>query len=360
MEVLQHPQHDTNRNAIGRPVGIMGHGAYIPRYRLPAREIARVWSDPDTVPVGQEKSVPGQDEDTATMCMEASANALSRAGVPPSAIEAVWIGSESHPYAVKPTGTIVAEAIGATPLTLAADLEFACKAGTEALQAGMGFVGSGRGTYALVAGMDTAQSRPGDALEYTAAAGGAVLILGPAAEAPVTINHALSWVTDTPDFWRRQNQPYPMHAGRFTGEPGFFQHVLAAGRKLMEDMGSRPSDYRHVVVHQPNLKFATRVLTDMGFRPDQWQRGLLVGKIGNTYAGSTLLGLSAILDRADAGDRVLAVSYGSGGGSDAIDMTVTRDPAAWRSKAPETADYLARRVVIDYATYARMRDKIQT
>lgn len=360
MEVSHPPQHNTNRKAIGRPVGIMGHGAYIPRYRLPAREIARVWSDPDTVPIGQEKSVPGQDEDTATMCMEASANALSRAGVPPSAIEAVWIGSESHPYAVKPTGTIVAEAIGATPLTLAADLEFACKAGTEALQAGMGFVGSGHGTYALVAGMDTAQSRPGDALEYTAAAGGAVLILGPAAEAPVTINHALSWVTDTPDFWRRPNQPYPMHAGRFTGEPGYFQHVLAAGRKLMEDVDAQPSDYHHVVVHQPNLKFATRVLTDMGFQSDQWRRGLLVGKIGNTYAGSTLLGLSAILDQAQAGDRILAVSYGSGGGSDAIDMTVTRDPAPWRSRAPETADYLARRVVIDYATYARMRDKIQT
>ena len=54
------------------------------------------------------------------------------------------------------------------------------------------------------------------------------------------------------------------------------------------------------------------------------------------------------------------MSYGSGGGSDAIDMTVTRDPAPWRRRAPETADYLARRVVIDYAMYARMRDKIQT
>jgi hydroxymethylglutaryl-CoA synthase len=36
---------------------------------------------------------------------------------------------------VKPTATIVAEAIGATPQVLAADWEFACKAGTEAFQA---------------------------------------------------------------------------------------------------------------------------------------------------------------------------------------------------------------------------------
>jgi hypothetical protein len=26
-----------------RPVGIVGYGAYVPRYRLPATEVARVW-----------------------------------------------------------------------------------------------------------------------------------------------------------------------------------------------------------------------------------------------------------------------------------------------------------------------------
>ena len=26
-----------------RPVGIIGYGAYVPRYRLPAKEVARVW-----------------------------------------------------------------------------------------------------------------------------------------------------------------------------------------------------------------------------------------------------------------------------------------------------------------------------
>ena len=91
----------------------------------------------------------------------------------PEDLRAVWVGSESHPYAVKPTGTIVAEAIGATPAVSVGDWQFACKAGTEAMQAAFGLVGSGMADYAMAIGADTAQGRPGDALEYTTAAGGA-------------------------------------------------------------------------------------------------------------------------------------------------------------------------------------------
>ena len=41
------------------------------------------------------------------------------------------------------------------------------------IAAAMGLVGSGMGHYAMAIGMDTAQGKPGDALEYTAGAGGA-------------------------------------------------------------------------------------------------------------------------------------------------------------------------------------------
>ncbi|MCX6034516.1 MAG: hydroxymethylglutaryl-CoA synthase, partial [Chloroflexi bacterium] len=91
------------------PVGIIGYGAYVPRYRLPAREVARIWTGGRVsgLPI-LEKAVPGLDEDVVTMSLEAVRNALKRAGIDPAEIRAVWIGSESHPYAVKPTSTIVA------------------------------------------------------------------------------------------------------------------------------------------------------------------------------------------------------------------------------------------------------------
>jgi hydroxymethylglutaryl-CoA synthase len=173
-------------------VGIVGYGAYVPRYRLPASEVSRMWTGGKSgVPI-QEKAVPGLDEDVISMSIEAARNALLRAEINPQEIRAVWVGSESHPYAVKPTSTIVAESIGAVPNTQAADWEFACKAGTEAMQAAIGFVGSGMARYALSIGMDTAQGRPGDALEYTAAAGGAAVLIGPGEEASSPANRPTS------------------------------------------------------------------------------------------------------------------------------------------------------------------------
>jgi hydroxymethylglutaryl-CoA synthase len=351
---------DDPRNLMkpDRPVGIVGYGAYIPRYRIPAKEIARVWTGGLGGTPIKEKAVAGLDEDVITMSIEAARNALARGQVDPTQIRAVWVGSESHPYAVKPTSTTVAEAIGASPNTQAADWEFACKAGSEALQASIGFVGSGMAKYALAIGMDTAQGRPGDALEYTAAAGGAAYLVGAGDEALALFQGSYSFVTDTPDFWRRAEQKYPSHADRFTGEPAYFKHVESAAETLMHMMGTTAKDYTWAVFHQPNVKFPERAAKSLGFSDAQIRHGLLVGEVGNVYAGSCLLGLTGVLDEAQPGDRILCVSYGSGAGSDAFDLLVTDKITERRDRATKTRQYIARRTEIDYAMYARFRGKL--
>jgi len=341
-----------------QPVGIVGYGAYTPRYRIPAKEIARVWTGKTGGLPIKEKSVPGLDEDVITMSIEAARNALLRAKINPAEIRAVWVGSESHPYAVKPTSTVVAEAIGVVPHTQGADFEFACKAGTEAFVAAMGIVGSGMGRYALAIGMDTAQGKPGDALEYTAGAGGGAYILGPAEESLAVINASYSYVTDTPDFWRRENQKYPEHGMRFTGEPAYFKHITEAAKYLMQASGTTAKDYKWAVFHQPNTKFPQRVAGQLGFSMEQIEPGLLVPVIGNTYAGAAMIGLTATLDIAQAGDRILVVSFGSGAGSDAFDLTVTEKINGRAALATQTKEYIARRSEIDYATYVRYRGKL--
>ncbi|MDV7400968.1 hypothetical protein RZS08_56650, partial [Arthrospira platensis SPKY1] len=95
-----------------------------------------------------------------------------------------------------------------------------------------------------------------------------------------------------------------------------------------------------------------------GFTPEQIAPGLLVTTIGNTYSGAAIIGLTAILDLAEPGDRILLTSFGSGAGSDAMDITVTDKITSRRDKATKTQEYIARRTEIDYATYVRYRGKI--
>jgi hydroxymethylglutaryl-CoA synthase len=126
----------------------------------------------------------------------------------------------------------------------------------------------------------------------------------------------------------------------------------------MELAGTKPADYRYAVFHQPNTKFPQRVANMLGFTAEQIKAGLLVGSIGNTYAGSAMIGLTAILDEAQPGDRILLVSFGSGAGSDAFGLTVTQRIVERRGLAPATRDYIARRRPVDYAMYARLRGKL--
>lgn len=339
-----------------RQVGIVGYGAYVPMYRLQASEVNRVWGGAGA-PV-EEKTIVAPDEDTVTIAVECAKQAVRRGGINPSLIGAVYVGTESKPYAVKPCGTIVAEAIGATPNVSTADYEFACKAGTEAMQSCIGLVGSGMQKYAMAIGADTAQGRPSDALEYTAACGGAAYIFGERSGDTIAyLEASYSYVTDTPDFWRRSKEMYPRHGSRFTGEPAYFKHIIGASKNMLQETGYNPEDFKYAVFHQPNTKFPIRAARTLGFSMDQINPGLVAPKVGNTYAGSTPVGLAATLDVAESGDKIFAVSYGSGSGSDAFVFTV-QEAIQDKRGGPKLASFIDRKKYVDYATYLRFRGQI--
>ena len=347
---------------VSENVGIVGYGCYVPRYRIKVEEIANVWGeDAKRIINGllvEEKAIAGEDEDTATISVEAAKNAIKRAGINAESIGAIYVGSESHPYAVKPTATIVGEALGAGNNYTAADLEFACKAGTAGIQMCMGLVMSGMIEYGLAVGADTAQGAPGDALEYTAASGGAAFVIG-RRDLIARVLATESYSSDTPDFWRRPMQHYPRHAARFTGMPAYFRHIVEATTLLFEEHGFRPNEFDHVVFHMPNGKFPLRVAKMLGIDKRKLEHGLVVKKIGNTYSGSSLIGLCSILDKAKPGERILLVSFGSGAGSDAFAIEVDKAIEDKRGLAPTFEYYLNRKVYVSYAKYAKMRSKLK-
>lgn len=344
-------------------IGIVGYGAYVPVYRIKSRTIAEQWgNDPNSIERGlllMEKTVPGPDEDTITISIAAAKNALRRARIDPKKIGAVYIGSESHPYAVKPSGTVLIEALGIGPNVHVADFEFACKAGTEAMFVAYSHVKSGNMEYAMGIGSDTSQGAPSDALEYSASAGGSAFIFG-SENVVAEVLYTHSYTTDTADFWRREYQMYPRHGGRFTGEPAYFKHIIGCGKALLEKSGMKPQDFQYAVFHMPNGRFPLKAGKELGFHQEQMTEGWVVNIMGNTYSGSSITGLTAILDVAKPGDKIFMVSFGSGAGSDGFIFQVTDKISEVQNLAPKTREMLntPNKIYLDYGKYVAYRKKI--
>ena len=271
--------------------GIVGYGVYIPIYRIKLSDIADVWKKDATEVISglqiKEKSVPGVDEDAMTMGIEAGKRALQMANISANEIGSVYVGSESHPYAVNPTSTTIAEYLGIGNDYFAADLEFACKGGSAGLQITLGLLDSNKINYGLAIGSDTAQGKPHDFLEYTAASTACAFILGNKKnEVIAEVLTTSSFSSDAVDFWRRDGEKFPSHFGRFSGEPGYFNHVLSEGHKMLEKSGLTPKDFAYCAFHMPNGKFPRMAARKLGFTPEQLEPSMVVDTIGNSYTAS--------------------------------------------------------------------------
>ncbi len=334
-------------------IGIVSYGVYIPKYRIRVADIARAQKkDPVEITAGlrvEEKAVACPDEDAATLSCEAGLQALIDGKVNPLGIGAITVGSESHPYAVKPTATIVGEILGVSNNYFVADLQFACKAGSAGMQFVWGLLAGGKIDYGLAIGSDVAQAKPGDVLEYTAASVAAAYILG-RKKVIADIVDFVSFTSNTPDFWRRDGQMFPSHAGRFTGEPAYFHHVMSASKLLFTKIKKTPASFTHAVFHMPNGKFPTTVAKRLGFTKEQIAKGFVVDKIGNPYCASSLTGLAAVLDIAKPNDTIFFCSYGSGSGADAFVFKVTKEITAYQKHIEKSVQsQIDKKTYVDYS-----------
>lgn len=336
--------------------GIVGYGFYSSRFRIKEKNM--------------ERAVPFIDEDSVTAAVEAGKLALIHSGVDSQLIGKVYVGSESNPYAVKPISSKVAQVLKLgeededdVQGVDAVDTEFACKAATSVFKDAASLVSYARSNiqYAMVIGTDNSQAAPRDSpggeLDLFVGYGAAAYVFGKH-DLIAEIEGWYSCTSDTPDFWRRDGEPYPMHGGRFTGDPAYFKHVRKAAKKLMERLRLQPHDINYFVAHQPNAQFPARIAKELGFREEQYLPSLQIVKFGNTYSGASAVGLAAVLDIAKPNERVLVVSYGSGAGSDAYSFVTTRQILDKKQRQRLTVKYQAENPFleyVDYTTYRRLK-----
>jgi len=342
--------------------GIVGYGVYSSKFKIRDGMI--------------ERSVPFLDEDSITSAVEAGKMALIHSGIDHRSVGKVYVGSESNPYAVKPIGSKVAQVLKlgeecqaeGVQCVDAIDTEFACKAATSMFKdaASLVYYPDSKESYAMVIGTDNSQSaprdEPGGELDLFVGYGGCAFLFG-MYDVIAQFEGWISITSDTPDFWRRDTQPYPSHGGRFTGEPAYFKHVTKAVKKLMEQLKLEPRDVNYFVAHQPNAAFPIRVAKALGFTEEQFLPGLQVAKFGNTYSGCSPIGLAAVLDIAKPNERILLASYGSGAGSDAYSFIATSQLIDKRSRQKFTINYQAENEFIDYVdydTYRRLKQGMHT
>jgi len=105
-----------------------------------------------------------------------------------------------------------------------------------------------------------------------------------------------AYMTDKPDFWRREHTHYQEHSGRFTGEPAYEKHLYSAAREMMEKANKKPQDFDYVVFHQPNGKFPANAVKRRGFTEAQYNKfRLLCPTLGAFLMGANILLASGVI-----------------------------------------------------------------
>ena len=335
--------------------GIVGYGVYTSRFRIKEGTL--------------ERSVPFVDEDAVTAAVEAGKIALIHSGVNSALIGKIYVGSESNPYVVKPIASKVAQVLKLgeededVQSVDAVDTEFACKAATSMFKDATSLVNHPRSgvKFSMVVGADNSQAAPrgcpGGELDTFVGYGGAAFIFGKY-DVIAEIEGWYSCTSDTTDFWRRDGEPYPMHGGRFTGDPAYFKHVRKATTKLMKKLNLKISDIDYFVTHQPNPQFPVKIAKELGFKDEQYAVSLQVNKFGNTYSGCSPIGLAAVFDVANPEETILMTSYGSGAGSDSYLLRTTRQLVEKRQRQKFNVKFQAENPFleyVDYTTYRRLK-----
>ncbi|MEK8035178.1 MAG: 3-hydroxy-3-methylglutaryl CoA synthase, partial [candidate division NC10 bacterium] len=153
-------------------LGIVSAAAYIPRYRLGGKTLQAVWGSGGS----GERAVANYDEDSLTMAVEASLDAL--AGRDASTVGACFLASTTAPYLEKSSATLLATATDLGPEVLTADLGGSLRCGTTALRLALDMVRAGSVSQALVAASDMRPVAPGSPEEVLLGDGAAAFLVG--------------------------------------------------------------------------------------------------------------------------------------------------------------------------------------
>lgn len=298
-------------------VGIVSYGTHIPYYRLTRAAAASAFGK--RAGAG-EKAVAYCDEDSVTMAVEASLQAVADKDL--STLKTVLFASASSPYAEKISATELAAALDLDLRVRTADFTSSLRAGSEAMLTACQNVQGGE--LALAAMGDCRLGAPDGKFETDLGDAAAAFVFGTEnVLASVDANVCIS--RDAIDQWRSAEDSLERDWDvRYAATQLYTPLVTKAVKDLLAQQGLTPADYRWLVLYGHDEKNRTAVAKKLGFQPEQVAPSFF-GQIGNSGNAATGIMLANVLDQAQAGEKILFVSYGDG--CNAISLTMQRAAA---------------------------------
>ena len=334
-------------------IGLVGVGAYVPRYRLGGALLAQVWGGGGA----GERAVANYDEDALTMASQAALDAIGGRDV--SRIGACVFASTSAPYVEKSSAVLLATVADLGADVLTADLGGSLRCGTTALRLALDAVGAGSVAQALVVASEMRPAAPGSDLEAALGdAAGAALVGSEGLIAGFVGAFTVS--REFTDVWRTPSDRYvqSLPDATFVRSYGLDRHLAEAIDGLLARTGRKREDIAKLVLYAPDARTHGALVRQLKFPESALPTARVIERAGNTGAASPLLGLAAALEEAKPREQILVVSYGNG--AEALLFEATEAIAGFRPARPVATQLGAGRPLGHYGKILKFRRHVET
>jgi 3-hydroxy-3-methylglutaryl CoA synthase len=314
-------------------VGILSHGAYLPRMRLARAAIAQAtgWlSQAAAKRTLGERTICNWDEDSVTMAVEAGRDCLR--DHPRANVAAVTLASTTAPFDDRSNAVLAAGALGLGASTRTLDAGGSQRAATSSLLAMLQ-----RRQSTAVAGeelllaAERRLARPGSEQEAAYGHGAAALLLGSGDSVIAEYLGGASVQADLVDHFRGRGADFDYsYEERWIRDEGWLKLVPAAISVALADAQVDPAAVRHLVLPCP-ARLAQQIAAAAGLGKATVGDDLREG-CGDLGVPQSLLLLSERLPALAAGEVLVLCGFGQG-----CDALVLRATGAGAALSPRGA-----------------------
>jgi 3-hydroxy-3-methylglutaryl CoA synthase len=287
--------------------GIKSFGAYIPAFRLSRDIIAKSWGRGS---IGGERSVANNDEDPATMAVEATFDCLK--GIDRKEIDGLFFCSTTSPYREKQIASLVATVVDLDKEIMTVDFANSLRSGTNAMVLAYNSVKAGSARGIIVSASDCRLGYPRSDSEQSFGDGAGAILFGNT-NVIATVEATYSITNEMMDVWRNPQDTFVRSwESRWILGEGYLAMMRRGVTGLMKKCNIQPKDIQNAVLPAPDIRTHRSLASALGFDLKSQVEDPLISTIGDCGTAQPLIMLSSALEKANPGDRILLAAYGDG------------------------------------------------